>query len=219
MRKRRSGEPLSHNRIFLNYPYDDDFRRRFLPVILYVIVAFGYDASAAEGENGERPVRLEKIRDMIPKARQSLHELSRPGRFNMPLELGLALGHQAYSSRKGRDPTRILVVCDNLGTLKVRCSDLNALDPVEYAEEPAKLVNALVNWIGEDAERQGYAIYAPQAMLSGYNAFSQSLQNSLPDWQAVDQAGAINTVDAIPFWYLAALIKKWLEANPVLELR
>ncbi|MGA7291366.1 MAG: hypothetical protein WBW53_10280 [Terriglobales bacterium] len=84
-------------RVFLNIPYDD----RFEPIYLAYITALttmGFLPRATLGIGGNR--RLDRIAALIESCSYSIHDLSRvqldrnsprTPRFNMPLELGLAV--------------------------------------------------------------------------------------------------------------------------------
>jgi hypothetical protein len=90
----------SDNKVFLNIPYDEKFRRLFLAYITGLI-HLGLDPhTTIEIPGGQN--RFDKIFDLIRSCRYSIHDLSRveldrnppftTPRFNMPFELGLAVG-------------------------------------------------------------------------------------------------------------------------------
>jgi hypothetical protein len=91
----RRPNPLA---VFLNFPYDDQFRKLYLGYIAG-ICSFGLvPRTTLEIPGGER--RLNRIVDLIRGCRYSFHDLSRveldlrrprTPRFNMPFELGLAV--------------------------------------------------------------------------------------------------------------------------------
>jgi hypothetical protein len=87
--------------VFLNIPYDRDFVELFLAYIAG-LAALGLTPHATiEIPGGER--RLDRIFSLVRACRYSVHDLSRveldvrrpkTPRFNMPLELGLAIAWQ-----------------------------------------------------------------------------------------------------------------------------
>ena len=90
--------PVDANAIFLNIPYDDDFRRLYLAYIVGTCQVGLIPMIASGIPGGER--RLDRIFSLIQSCRCSIHDLSRvelsmtppaTPRFNMPLELGLAI--------------------------------------------------------------------------------------------------------------------------------
>jgi hypothetical protein len=89
---------LNPNAVFLNIPYDEEFRSLYVACIvgLYRLGLEPFLASGIPG--GER--RLDRILAPIGSCRHSIHDLSRAElsatppatpRFNMPLELGLTI--------------------------------------------------------------------------------------------------------------------------------
>jgi hypothetical protein len=85
-------------RVFLNIPYDSRFERLYLAYIT-ALSAISFLPQATLGIGGNR--RLDRIASLIESCSFSIHDLSRvqldrnpprTPRFNMPLELGLAVG-------------------------------------------------------------------------------------------------------------------------------
>jgi hypothetical protein len=83
--------------VFLNIPYDRSFERLYLAYIT-ALSAMGFLPQATLGIGGNR--RLDRIASLIESCSFSIHDLSRvqldrnapcTPRFNMPLELGLAV--------------------------------------------------------------------------------------------------------------------------------
>ncbi|MBZ5665188.1 MAG: hypothetical protein LAO30_11345 [Acidobacteriia bacterium] len=83
--------------VFLNIPYDKRFERLYLAYIT-ALSAMGFLPQATLGIAGNR--RLDRIASLIESCSFSIHDLSRvqldrnppsTPRFNMPLELGLAV--------------------------------------------------------------------------------------------------------------------------------
>jgi hypothetical protein len=90
--------PIEPTAVFLNIPYDEDFRPLYLAFIagLYQLKLVPYIAAGIPG--GER--RLDRIFSLIQRCRYSIHDVSRvevdltpplTPRFNMPFELGLSV--------------------------------------------------------------------------------------------------------------------------------
>lgn len=90
--------PPEPNAVFLNVPYDEEFRSLYIAYIvgLYQLGLVPHLASEIPG--GDR--RLNRIFELIQNCRYSIHDLSRvelgitpssAPRFNMPLELGMTI--------------------------------------------------------------------------------------------------------------------------------
>ena len=94
------------DQVFINCPYDLGFRPRF-DALVFTVVACGLSPrSALEGRNVSTP-RIERILDATSK--YSIHDRSRCGgegdanlaRFNMPLELGMAMAKRHADELSG----------------------------------------------------------------------------------------------------------------------
>jgi hypothetical protein len=95
--------PIDPNAVFLNIPYDEQFQSLYVAYIvgLYQLGLVPHIASEIPG--GRR--RLDKILILIQSCRYSIHDLSRievsggassTPRFNMPLELGIAVAWESF---------------------------------------------------------------------------------------------------------------------------
>jgi len=124
--------PVDANSVFLNIPYDDEFRELYLAYIvgLYQLGLVPRLASGIQG--GER--RLDRILALIKTCRYSIHDLSRvelsvpppeTPRFNMPLELGLAI---AWTHQNPKRHTWFVWESSPFRIQK-STSDLNGTDP------------------------------------------------------------------------------------------
>jgi hypothetical protein len=117
--------------VFLNIPYDSQFENLFLAYIS-AIISLGFVPRATLEVPFSRR-RLDRISDLIGNCRYSIHDLSRvqldrtppaTPRFNMPFELGLAVG--LY---KARERGRAWAVCESqTHRVQKSLSDLNGTD-------------------------------------------------------------------------------------------
>ncbi len=120
------------NAVFLNIPYDDRFRRLYLAYIVG-LTQLGLEPHATLGIPGGAR-RLDRIFALIQSCRYSVHDLSRveldrnpppTPRFNMPLELGLAIAWQKLFPER-----HTWFVCESKNRrLQKSMSDLNGSDP------------------------------------------------------------------------------------------
>ena len=90
--------PIDSKAVFLNIPYDEEFRSLYVAYIVGLCHLGFVPHIASEIPGGAR--RLERILDLIKRCRYSVHDLSRvevrvapdaTPRFNMPLELGMTI--------------------------------------------------------------------------------------------------------------------------------
>lgn len=135
--------------VFLNVPYDEDFRSLYLAYIaglthlgLVPHVTLGYP-------DGTR--RLEKILREIKSCRYSIHDLSRvtvdkkkgfhTPRFNMPFELGLAVAWQTLNP--GQHTWFLFEEKDY--RIQKSLSDLNGTDPQIHQGKVSGVMRQLSN--------------------------------------------------------------------------
>jgi hypothetical protein len=120
------------DKVFLNIPYDEKFKRLFLAFIAGVS-AFGMVPRATlEIPTSKR--RLERILGLIGSCQFSIHDLGRveldriaprTPRFNMPFELGLSVAHEKTKQQKHE-----WFVCESKRyRIGKSLSDLDGTDP------------------------------------------------------------------------------------------
>jgi hypothetical protein len=148
--------PPDPNAVFLNVPYDDEFRHLYIAYIvgLYQLGLVPHLASEIPG--GDR--RLNKIIQLIQSCRYSIHDLSRvelsvsPSavpRFNMPLELGMTITWQDLNPNIHTwfvwesEPYR----------LQRSASDLNGTDPNIHDGSAEGVLRELCNAFRSDRYR------------------------------------------------------------------
>lgn len=90
--------PIDPRAVFLNIPYDEEFKKLYVAYIVGICQLGLIPLIASGVPGGER--RLDRILALIQSCRYSIHDLSRvelsstppaTPRFNMPLELGLTI--------------------------------------------------------------------------------------------------------------------------------
>jgi len=157
--------------VFLNVPYDREFEPLYLAYIVG-LTRLGFEPKltlAVPNDIG----RLDTIIGLIQDCEYSLHDLSRiqPNasgipRFNMPLELGLAL----YRSRTTTDEHRVYIFEQEDYRIQQSTSDLNGLDPSIHDGTPKGVMAALRNVFLRESE----ASTVPQ-MMAAYRAVKRAL--------------------------------------------
>ena len=91
--------------VFINCPFDDEYEP-FLDAIVFTAVCCGFQPRTADESLGADVSRMDRILHAVFTSKYSIHDLSRCkgegeellARFNMPLELGLALGYRFVST-------------------------------------------------------------------------------------------------------------------------
>ena len=154
-----SGNPRKHHArvppllvepdsVFLNIPYDQRFSRLYRAYIVG-LVELGLTPKATLGIPGGRN-QLERIFDLIQTCRYSLHDLSRveldrtpppTPRFNMPLELGLAIAWEKLHA--GRHTWFVYETVNRRAQKSI--SDLNGVDFNIHDGSPEGVMRELRN--------------------------------------------------------------------------
>jgi len=103
--------------VFVNCPFDAEYRPLFEAVV-FAVHACGFVARSALEVTDSSEVRLDKICRLIRDCDLSVHDISRTEldaahglpRFNMPFELGLALGETRFG--RGRAKLKRFLIMD-----------------------------------------------------------------------------------------------------------
>lgn len=173
--KRRARRNRADKSAFLNLPYDEKFKDLFLAYIAGVS-AFGLVPRATlEIPGGKR--RLDRILHLIRDCRFSIHDLSRveldhsdppTPRFNMPFELGLAVG--------SRRTHTWFVFESKIRRVQKSLSDLNGTDIYIHAGTPRGVFRELCNAFARNKQQP-----TVQAMELIYRGLKKSLPSILAE--------------------------------------
>ena len=155
--------------VFLNIPYDNEFEDLYVAYIVG-LTQLGLDVNATLAVSNQG--RLETIIGLIAKSDYSIHDLSRIEiskgipRFNMPVELGLAL-YRSYVT-KGRH--RVYVFESKPYRTQRSTSDINGIDPQIHHGTPKGVMAGLRNIL-----RQPGDVTTVPEMLRSYRAVRRKL--------------------------------------------
>jgi len=155
--------------VFLNIPYDKGFEDLYLAYIVGLTqLGLRVNATLAVPNQG----RLETIIVLIGKSNFSIHDLSRIElskgipRFNMPVELGLAL----YRSHETKGRHRVYVFESKPYRAQQTTSDINGIDPQIHHGTPKGVMAGLRNIF-----RQPGDVTTVPEMLISYRAVKRKL--------------------------------------------
>lgn len=139
--------------VFLNCPFDDLFEPLFHAAVL-TIAALGFTPRCARESEGEADPRIDRIAKGLRGSKYSIHDLSRfqvegPDnlpRFNMPLELGMALSLRYMGKNSGTPHNWVALV--PAGFVHQRfISDLAGFDPPAHDQTPESVIKAISGWL------------------------------------------------------------------------
>jgi hypothetical protein len=138
--------------VFVNCPFDDEFQDA-LDAIIFACVHAGFVPWMA-GSSGDVAVpRVERIVGGIRACRYSIHDLTRYqgegadnlSRFNMPLELGMAMAHRAVDDGDAKHDWMVMVPDGH--AYKRYISDLAGFDPKTHDTSAERVAEAVLSWL------------------------------------------------------------------------
>lgn len=172
--------------VFINCPYDPDFEACF-DAIVFATVCCGFLPRSALETGSVSVSRMERITEAIFSSNYSIHDLSRChgegdqhlARFNMPLELGIAMARRyGHKSKKPRHDWLVLVPDGHMYLKFV--SDLAGYDPVKYDGTEKAIVAKVMTWLATRPD----AVRTPNTMqvLEALPAFHDEKKQLKDKW-------------------------------------
>jgi hypothetical protein len=142
--------------VFINCPFDTDYAPLFDAIVFATVCCGFIPRSALESGTVSEP-RLTRILRALFSSKYSIHDLSRCtgegsdniARFNMPLELGMAMARRFIAPANEHD---WLVLVPSGHTYARFVSDLMAYDPVTHDGSVPSVVVAVMSWLATRAD-------------------------------------------------------------------
>lgn len=149
--------------VFINCPFDARYVPLFEAIVFTVYSCHFRPLSARERMNSGQ-IRLDKIVELIGNARYSIHDLSRTEtggpyslpRFNMPLELGIALGCSRFGTGRQRNKSMLILDRRRYRYHKY-ISDIAGQDISEHRDQPTRAIAAVRDWLRAESEMEDIA--------------------------------------------------------------
>jgi hypothetical protein len=169
-------DPLA---VFVNAPFDPAYDP-MLEALVFTIFASGYRARCTLEESDSGDVRLDKLVRLIGECTRSIHDLSRIRptqggsdlpRFNMPFELGMAMGAKRFSPSRKNDNIKIMVA--EPYKLPEYLSDLGGNDPDAHHNEPSRAVRIVRDFL--HTAPSGKPLPGPAKLVTTFNEFKSRL--------------------------------------------
>lgn len=172
--------------VFINCPFDADFEPTF-DAILFSTVCCGLMPRSALESGSVAVPRMERIVQAIFSSKYSIHDLSRCrgegseqlARFNMPLELGIAMARRFMPRRAAQQHDWLLLVPEGHAYLKF-VSDLAGFDPLRYDGKTESVVPTVVSWLATRPDVVRTA--TPKEVLSALPEFQFEKTRLRRDW-------------------------------------
>lgn len=164
--RRRTAGPRSgsagrpNGDVFVNCPFDDDYLPCF-EALLFAIAVCGYRVRCALEEDDGGDIRFEKLVRLIADSDHTIHDLSRTEagahglpRFNMPFELGLAMGARRFGRGRQREKRACIMVAKAY-VLPRYLSDLAGNDPAAHGGNPHAVIRVVRDHLHRSPEGRG----------------------------------------------------------------
>lgn len=172
--------------VFLNCPYDGEYTPLFYAAVWTTLGCGFVPRSAVESGTTADP-RIDRITRAIFESKYSIHDLSRCkgegdanlARFNMPLELGIAMARRALGRRLAeRHDWLVLVPAGHQYGRFI--SDLTGFDPAEHDGTERGVILAVMKWLATrvDAGRT----LSPEQVLNRQPEFKRAMRKLRKTW-------------------------------------
>ncbi len=172
--------------VFINCPFDEEFEPTF-GAIVFATVCCGFMPRSALETGSVAESRMERIVRAIFSSKYSIHDLSRCkgegseqlARFNMPLELGIAMARRFMTPQESSKHDWLLLVPDGHQYLTF-VSDLAGFDPLRYGGTTESAVPKVMLWLATrpDVVRTP----TPRAVLDALPEFEREKARLKKEW-------------------------------------
>ncbi len=178
--------PSYERSVFLNCPFDDLFAPLFHAAVL-TIAALGFTPRCARESEGESETRIDRIARGLRESKYSIHDLSRfqgegpdnLSRFNMPLELGMALSIRYQGKTSGIPHNWVAMVPFGFVHQKF-ISDLAGFDPPAHEKTPISIIKAISGWLTIQPDYSPPAP-SPREILEAFPQLIELLEEAIAD--------------------------------------
>lgn len=163
--------------IFVNCPYDDDYRQILLGII-YTVMHFGFNPRLSLERADSAESRIDKIVGLIQESKFGIHDLSRMVssysdehfRMNMPFELGIDFGCKKFKGGKW-STKKLLVLEEKKYRYQSSISDLSGSDIKSHNNEVIEAVSSVRDWLITEELGRGHSSNVVWDGFNDFNAF------------------------------------------------
>lgn len=144
--------------VFINCPFDDQFRPLLRP-LLFTVYYLGFTPRIALERLDSGEARIKKIVELIEESQYSIHDLSRlqagaTGEFyrlNMPFELGVDMGCRLFKGRRWSRKKCLILEAERY-RYHAALSDLSGSDVEIHENQPDEIATVVRNWLNHEAQ-------------------------------------------------------------------
>jgi hypothetical protein len=160
--------------VFVNCPFDSDYRDTFRALI-FAIIGCGFTPRSARELDDSGQTRMDKIYSLIGTCRYGIHDISRTEldpahklpRFNMPLELGIFMGAKYYGDLVQQEK-RLLIFDTEPFRHQRFISDLSGMDIHVHEGKPEQAILETRDWLVNVSRRQ---LPGGKRLIAAYRRF------------------------------------------------
>jgi hypothetical protein len=168
--------PSSANGVFINCPFDTQYRE-FFEALVFTIFACGFLPRSAKELDDGGELRLNKLYTLIKQCRYGIHDVSRTEpdetsglpRFNMPLELGIFLGAKKFGDKAQKEKRAMILDVEQYRYQKF-ISDLAGADIHAHHNNVLTAVRETRDWLANVSRRDLPSAQQIQRLLQGFSA-------------------------------------------------
>lgn len=172
--------------VFVNCPFDTVYQPVFDAIVFSTLCCGFLPRCAVETRTAAQP-RITRILSAMRGSAYSIHDLSRCrgegdlnlARFNMPLELGMAMS-QRFASRNQKDAHDWLILVPQGHCYQRFLSDLAGYDPAEYDGSADTVVPVVMSWLATRPD--AIQTPTPQAVLAALPRFTKARASLCKAW-------------------------------------
>ena len=171
-----AAKPPPAKSVFINCPFDPEFKPIFRAIVFTIILS-GYHPRCALDANDGAEVRMGKIGAMLGECDWGIHDLSRVEveaggvpRFNMPMELGVHLGARLLGELRHRRK-RALILDAVPHRYDAALSDISGQDIETHNNDPQEAIRCVRNWLSDHRPHNAVPLPGVAAMRADYHQF------------------------------------------------
>lgn len=197
--------------VFINCPFDDQFRRLLRP-LLFTVYYLGFTPRIALERLDSAEVRIKKIVELIENSQYSIHDLSRlqaaaAGEFyrlNMPFELGIDMGCRLF--KRGHWSRKKCLILEAVRyRYQAALSDISGSDVEIHENEPEEIVTVVRNWLNHEAQLN---VEGPAHIWSAFTDFMADNYDEL-----AARGFSPRDIERLPVNELMRYMERWVNSR------
>src|SRR5829696_3367947 len=181
MTGRSRGKPSYNSSVFINCPFDPEYRPLFRALV-FTIEVCGFSPRCALEVEDSGETRAEKLVRLIRGSRLGIHDISRTElnpeglpRFNMPYEFGMFVGLK-NSTESAQRRKAVLVLDREPYRYQRFLSDIAGQDIQSHDGRVETLITKVRNWLYNQSQRD---LAGSAALIDQFTAFTGDIPGSL----------------------------------------